>query len=132
MEPQKARLTQGPVGRHLVDMALPMLLGIATMMGQSFIDAWFLGKVGDRALAVTALSPTYPAHEQTEAAGLATSIGIRHVQISSNELEIDHFADNPPNRCYYCKAELFTVVREAAARHGESFSSSRPWRARRR
>jgi putative MATE family efflux protein len=51
MEPQKARLTQGPVGRHLVDMALPMLLGIATMMGQSFIDAWFLGKVGDRALA---------------------------------------------------------------------------------
>ena len=51
MEPQKARLTHGPVGRHLVDMALPMLLGITTMMGQSFIDAWFLGKVGDRALA---------------------------------------------------------------------------------
>jgi putative MATE family efflux protein len=51
MEPQKARLTQGPVGRHLIDMALPMLLGITTMMGQSFIDAWFLGKVGDRALA---------------------------------------------------------------------------------
>lgn len=51
MEPQKARLTQGPVGRHLLDMALPMLLGITTMMGQSFIDAWFLGQVGDRALA---------------------------------------------------------------------------------
>jgi putative MATE family efflux protein len=51
MEPQKARLTTGPVGRHLVDMALPMLLGITTMMGQSFIDAWFLGRVGDRALA---------------------------------------------------------------------------------
>ena len=51
MEPQKARLTHGPVGRHLVDMALPMLLGITTMMAQSFIDAWFLGKVGDRALA---------------------------------------------------------------------------------
>ena len=51
MEPQKARLTHGPVGRHLVDMAVPMLLGITTMMGQSFIDAWFLGRVGDRALA---------------------------------------------------------------------------------
>jgi putative MATE family efflux protein len=51
MQPQKARLTQGPVGRHLVDMTLPMLLGITTMMAQSFIDAWFLGKVGDRALA---------------------------------------------------------------------------------
>jgi putative MATE family efflux protein len=51
MEPQKARLTTGPVGRHLVDMTLPMLLGITTMMAQSFIDAWFLGRVGDRALA---------------------------------------------------------------------------------
>ena len=51
VEPQKARLTTGPVGRDLVDMVLPMLLGITTMMGQSLIDAWFLGKVGDRALA---------------------------------------------------------------------------------
>ena len=51
MQPQKARLTQGSVGRHLADMTLPMLLGITTMMAQSFIDAWFLGKVGDRALA---------------------------------------------------------------------------------
>lgn len=51
MESQKAKLTTGPVGRHLVDMTLPMLLGITTMMGQSFIDAWFLGRVGDRALA---------------------------------------------------------------------------------
>ncbi|MCP4299626.1 MAG: MATE family efflux transporter [Gammaproteobacteria bacterium] len=51
VQPQKARLTTGPVGRHLADMALPMLLGITTMMGQSFIDAWFLGRVGDRALA---------------------------------------------------------------------------------
>ena len=46
-----AKLTQGSVGRHLVDMTLPMLLGITTMMAQSFIDTWFLGKVGDRALA---------------------------------------------------------------------------------
>ncbi|NNF40950.1 MAG: MATE family efflux transporter [Woeseiaceae bacterium] len=51
MEPQTARLTRGPVGGHLRDMALPMLLGITTMMAQSFIDAWFLGQVGDRALA---------------------------------------------------------------------------------
>jgi len=51
MESRAAKLTQGPVGRHLVDMTLPMLLGIATMMAQSFIDTWFLGKVGDRALA---------------------------------------------------------------------------------
>ena len=51
MDSPVARLTQGPVGRHLVDMTLPMLLGITTMMAQAFIDTWFLGKVGDRALA---------------------------------------------------------------------------------
>jgi putative MATE family efflux protein len=51
MEKRNARLTQGSVGRHLVNMALPMLLGITTMMAQAFIDMWFLGKVGDRALA---------------------------------------------------------------------------------
>src|SRR5210317_208223 len=51
MESRSALLTQGPVGRHLINMTLPMLLGITTMMGQSFIDTWFLGRVGDRALA---------------------------------------------------------------------------------
>ena len=51
MEPRSARLTQGPVGRHLIDMTVPMLFGITTLMAQSFIDAYFLGMVGDRALA---------------------------------------------------------------------------------
>jgi len=51
MNSPRAKLTQGSVARHLVDMTLPMLLGITTLMAQSFIDTWFLGRVGDRALA---------------------------------------------------------------------------------
>lgn len=51
MNSRKALLTEGPVGRHLVNMTVPMLLGISTMMAQGLIDAWFLGKVGDSALA---------------------------------------------------------------------------------
>jgi Na+-driven multidrug efflux pump len=51
MEARKAKLTEGSVGRHLVKMTVPMLLGITMMMAQSIIDAWFLGKVGDSALA---------------------------------------------------------------------------------
>ena len=47
----KAKLTEGSVGRHLVNMTVPILFGITMMMAQSIIDAWFLGKVGDRALA---------------------------------------------------------------------------------
>jgi len=56
MQSEKARLTEGPVGRHLVAMTVPVLLGIATMMGQALIDAWFLGRVGDYALAAHAFS----------------------------------------------------------------------------
>ncbi|HWM28654.1 MAG TPA: MATE family efflux transporter, partial [Woeseiaceae bacterium] len=54
----QARLTHGPVGRHLVDMTLPVLFGIFTMMLQAFVDVYFIGQVGDRELA--ALSFTFP------------------------------------------------------------------------
>lgn len=56
MQAERTRLTEGPVGRHLVAMTVPVLLGIMTMMGQALIDAWFLGRVGDRALAAYAFS----------------------------------------------------------------------------
>lgn len=58
MASPQARLTQGSVGRHLVDMAVPVLFGIFTMMGQAFADMWFIGRVGDRELA--ALSFAFP------------------------------------------------------------------------
>ena len=87
------------------------------------VDSTFLAAVahevlGARALAVTALSPTYPRREQQEATELAQRIGIRHETVESNELLIPHFADNPVNRCYYCKSELFAVVRRVAAAQG--------------
>ena len=58
MESVQARLTQGSVGRHLVDMTVPVSYGIFTMMLQGFADAWFIGRVGDRELA--ALSFAFP------------------------------------------------------------------------
>jgi len=58
MATAQARLTQGSVGRHLVEMAVPVLFGILTMMGQAFIDMWFIGRVGVRELA--ALSFAFP------------------------------------------------------------------------
>ena len=51
MDQPKARLTEGPVGKHLVDMTVPVLFGITMMMAQSLIDTWFVGRVGDRELA---------------------------------------------------------------------------------
>jgi uncharacterized protein len=86
------------------------------------VDSTFLAAVaaqelGERALAVTALSPTYPAREQRQAARIAARIGIRHVTVKTDELRIPGFADNPPDRCYFCKAELFAVLRRVARRH---------------
>lgn len=51
MESKKARLTTGPVGRQMVVMTVPVLLGIFTMMMQGFVDAYFIGRVGDGELA---------------------------------------------------------------------------------
>lgn len=56
MNNNKAKLTEGSVGRHLLAMALPVLLGIFAMMGQGLIDAYFLGQVGHRPLAAYAFA----------------------------------------------------------------------------
>lgn len=51
MNAPKPMLTEGPVGRHLVDMTVPVLFGITMMMAQSLIDTWFIGRVGVAELA---------------------------------------------------------------------------------
>jgi len=87
------------------------------------VDSTFLSKVafdvlGDNALAVTARSETYPRAEFEEALGLAEEIGIKHEAIVSEELDIPEFSDNPVNRCYYCKKELLTKLKEIAEERG--------------
>jgi uncharacterized protein len=77
------------------------------------VDSTLLLKVAqdslgsENTLAATALSPLYPEREVTGSKRIAESLGVRHVLIESNELEIDGFSKNPPNRCYFCKRELF-------------------------
>lgn len=74
--------------------------------------------LGERALAVTAASETYPERELKEAQALAARIGGRHRVIVSEELDIPQFKDNPRDRCYYCKRELFGKLREIAVEEG--------------
>lgn len=66
--------------------------------------------LGDRVLAVTAVSPTYPAAEREEAVSLAKAWGVRHRLVDSDELAIPGFAENPVDRCYHCKKELFGIL----------------------
>jgi uncharacterized protein len=74
--------------------------------------------LGEQALAVTATSETYPERELIEARSLAGQLGARHREVVSEELDIPEFKDNPRNRCYYCKKELFGKLREIADREG--------------
>ncbi|HHL40470.1 MAG TPA: ATP-dependent sacrificial sulfur transferase LarE [Deltaproteobacteria bacterium] len=89
------------------------------------VDSTFLLRaavdvLGERTAALTAVSPTYPESELEEAKGLAARMGVRHIVVDSNELEIPGFAANPENRCYYCKGELFDICRKKADELGLS------------
>jgi uncharacterized protein len=72
----------------------------------------------DNSMAVTARSETYPDFEFKEAQKLAKEIGIKHMVIDTSELAIEGFANNPPERCYFCKSELFGKLKEIAKEHG--------------
>jgi uncharacterized protein len=86
------------------------------------LDSTFLIKVaydtlGKNAVAVTATSSTYPRRELLDAKRFARTIGIPHVIIHSEELDIKRFSENPPDRCYYCKKALFKKITQVARNH---------------
>ena len=87
------------------------------------VDSTFVLKVahqsiGDRVLALTTTSPTMPDDDHQSAVEMARLIGARHLVIESNELEVPGYAQNPINRCYLCKHNLFTVCEAKAGELG--------------
>lgn len=82
------------------------------------LDSTFLLKIAvdtlgkDKVIAVIARSETYPDSEYKEARHLARRIGAKCFAIRTKELELRKFKDNPVNRCYYCKRELFSALRK--------------------
>jgi pyridinium-3,5-biscarboxylic acid mononucleotide sulfurtransferase len=104
--------------RRLGEIFHPMRSVIVAFSGG--VDSTFVLKVahdaiGDRVLALTTTSPTMPDQDRLTALEMAQRIGARHLVVDSNELEIPGYAQNPLNRCYLCKHNLFTVC-EAKAR----------------
>lgn len=91
------------------------------------VDSTLLLKVardalGDgNVLAVTAISPLYPEREVEGAKKAIQGMGVRHLLVESNELEIAGFSKNPSNRCYFCKKELFEKLRSLAQDESISF-----------
>jgi len=89
------------------------------------VDSTFLARaakdaVGARALLVTADSETYPASELDETQRLAALLGMEHLVVQTRELDNPQYALNSPNRCYFCKEELFAKLGPIAQRHGDA------------
>jgi len=90
------------------------------------VDSTFLLKValdclGDKVMAVTARSETFPGSELSSSRKIAKSLGARHRVIRTKELASEKFASNPVNRCYFCKKELFSRLNDIAKREGFNF-----------
>ena len=75
-------------------------------------------ELGSRALAVTGDSASYPSFQRELAEQLTSQFGIRHRIVLTEEFEDPNYTSNPPNRCYYCKSELYTRLRDLARKIG--------------
>jgi uncharacterized protein len=74
--------------------------------------------LGERCVALTTRSPSTPLHDRRAADELAHALGVRHLQIDTDELAVPGYAANPVNRCFFCKTNLFEICEAERARLG--------------
>lgn len=101
-------------------------LGSVAVAYSSGVDSTFLlymakETLGENAIAVTAMAPSFPIREEEEAKRFCEENGITHVMIDFDPFSVDGFENNPPDRCYICKRELFREIGNAAREQGVRF-----------
>jgi uncharacterized protein len=116
----------------MVELKLGQLRNLFIEMEQALIaysggiDSTLVAKVaydvlGDRALAVTAKSPSLLPEELEDAIDQARSIGIAHQIVETHEMDNPNYSSNPINRCYFCKSELHDTLKPLALNLGYSY-----------
>lgn len=101
-------------------------LGSVAIAFSSGVDSTLMLKVahdvlGNKAIAITARSHSFPIREKNEAEEFCKKEGIEHIFVDTNELEIPGFTKNPKNRCYICKHAIFEKIIDEAKKHNISF-----------
>lgn len=77
--------------------------------------------LGDKALGLTAVSPSLPRRERDDAVRIAASIGARHELVESHEIHNPSYAENPSDRCFHCKSELYTITSRYLRERGYAY-----------
>lgn len=121
---------------HLIEIIKTMESAVLAYSGG--VDSTLLLKAiqlsGIRALAVTAVSETMPENDLLFSKKMCEETGIKQRIIKTEELNIENFAKNPHDRCFYCKDELFSKIREIAGEgyrfvlDGSNFDDTADWR----
>lgn len=95
-----------------------LVIGFSGGADSALLTKVAYNELGDRAVAVIARSESYPKREMDDAVALAEAIGVTLQIVEARELDNESYASNPTNRCFYCKAELFTHLSRVASDRG--------------
>lgn len=98
-----------------------LIVAFSGGVDSTYLLAEAVDVLGPKCVALTAVSGTLPEAEYDDAKALALELGARHLLVDSNELEIDGYRQNPTNRCYFCKTELYSICVAKADQLGIPF-----------
>lgn len=104
--------------REILRANAPLIIAYSGGVDSAFLLAEARRELSDRVLAVIADSPSLPRQSLADAAALARALGAQIEVVKTLELDNPDYAANPPNRCYFCKAELFQTLDALAEKRG--------------
>lgn len=104
--------------RRIIAEGGPSIIAFSGGVDSTFVAAVARDVLGDRALAVTGVSPSVPGSEVEEAERLAAQIGLRHELIDTHEIDDPDYVKNDPDRCFHCKDELYGLLQRIARERG--------------